>query len=49
MAQPNSKTRELEMLVADFASININNSHVTQSKSENASQTPEQTEGSFLL
>ena len=43
MAQPNSQTkRELAKLGADFASININNSHITHSKSKNASQAPDQ-------
>ena len=50
MAQLNSlTTRELAKLGADFASVNITNSHVTCSKCRNASQTPDQTEWSWLL
>ena len=50
MAQPNSQTtRELAKLEDNVANIKINNSHITCSKSENASQTSNQTEGGLLL
>ena len=47
LAEPNSQTREREKLGVNFA--NINNSHVTHSKSKDASQTPGQAEGSLSL
>ena len=37
MIQPNLETRELAKLGADFASVNINSTHITQSKSKNES------------
>ena len=49
MSQPNPQTtREFAKLAANLARTDINNSHVTPSKLKNASQTPDQTEGSLL-
>ena len=41
--------RELSILGADFASINIGNSHGTQNEARRESQIPDKTEGSLLL
>ena len=50
MTQPNAlTTRELAKLGADFASGNINNTHLTHSKLKNVSQTPDQTERNLFL
>ena len=50
MALPDSQTtRELARLGADFAMINISNSHITCSKLRNESQIHGKTERSLLL
>ena len=50
MALPNSHIKkELERLGAYFVSIDVNNSHITYSKSKITSQIPDQAEGSLLL